>query len=416
MDISNTPTPAKQPRISAFARVSCCITLLLCSGALPVLTHYINLIDPQTGAGVNVPTAIAMCALLLCATFFLVFCRKPVFLTCAIIGGIVISLLSPWFGILFVLLLCATVAGATQLSDAKITGHIIFAAMAAAAYLVAFFVTRDALLSLYALIPALGALALSICHKRKYSIIVSIGVLTGTLTAALVLLIGIDLLVAGMPFSIQGITDAVKSFHAAVSSMFAQTLQTMTESEEWSAQVAQVLGGEIAPEKIVEFSNSVATATLGLLPGTTVLLFWIFSFIAHRGYTAMLVKGMPKEEYPKHLTEYAPSVPTAVLMILCYVLLIIGSLFTKAEVLLFIAINLLMIVMPILTVSGILGIVAAFQRATTKWPLILTYVVAVMLLGFGIIPMLAFYGAFGVIATAIARILEQKMNSSEGGQ
>ena len=87
-----------------------------------------------------------------------------------------------------------------------------------------------------------------------------------------------------------------------------------------------------------------------------------------------------------------------------------------AETVAFIAINVLLVLIPLLSVSGILGIIANIKRATFKWPMIITYLIAVIFLGIGIIPMLSFFGAFGVIMQALAGWIERKMKSSNGGQ
>lgn len=421
MDISNNSAPAaelhRQP-LSRFVRTVCCIVLLACSVSLPVMTFYIN----RTGTEAAAPyestllPAISLGILALCTAFVLIYCRKPVFLSCALVGFVLLFVFGAWMCILFASLLCAVIAGAALLADARGAAYLPFAIAAPAAYLAAFALTRDPLLALSALLPAFGALALGFCFKKKYSIIVSVGTLTGTLVAALLIFTIIDLAVAGVPLNMQGINDTVKAFHASFSSAFAQALQLMTETEEMAVQVEQMLGGEITPEKITEFSDSIASAFMGLLPGMTVMMLWIFAFIAHRGFTAILIGKQPREVCPAHMSAYSPSVPSAVLLLLCYAAMLIAAMFPQGEVVLFIALNLLFILMPMITVHGILGVIGNIKQAPIKWPLILTYALAVIFLGIAVVPMLAFFGAFGIILSAIAKALEQKMNSSQGGR
>lgn len=416
MDISNTPdTQAQRQPLSVFKRILCALIFLACQIVIPVLIHYINLVDPESMAGLNIPFAIALGTLALCTTFALTLCRKPLFLTCSALGLVASFLISPWFCALFASLLCALVAGAALLADAKGAAYLPFALCAPAAFAVSFVLTGNLLLSLLSPIPALGALALAISFQKKLSIIVSVGIVTGTLTVSLVLLLLAELLVDGMPFSVQGISDAVKAFHASISSLFAEALQTMAETEELAAQVEQMLGGKLDAKIIAEFSDSVAYAVLGMLPGCLIMLLWLISFTAHRGFTAILIMGQPQEVCPGHLTQYTPSLPTAVLMILCYGVLLVTSMIPAAETVLFIALNLLFVLMPILAVSGIAGIIQSVKRAPVKWPLLLTYAISVLFLGIAVIPMLSFFGAFGVITQAIAKALENKMNSSQGG-
>ena len=414
MDISNTPDAQVQRQpLSVIKRVFCTLIFLACQLVIPVLIHYINLVDPESMTGLNVPSALALGTLALCTVFALTLCRKPLFLTCCTLGMVVSFLISPWFCALFASLLCAVVSGAALLADAKGTAYLPFALCAPAAFAVSFFLTGSLLLSLLSLIPALGALALAVSFRKKFSIIVSVGIITGTLTVSLVLLLLANLLVAGMPFSVQGISDAIKTFHASISSLFAEALQMMAETEELTVQVEQMLGGKLDAKVIAEFSDSVAYAVLGMLPGCLIMLLWLISFTAHRGFTAILIMGQPQEVCPEHLSQYAPSLPTAVLMILCYGVLLVTSMIPAAEAVLFIALNLLFVLMPILAVSGIAGIIQSIKRAPVKWPLFLTYAISVLFLGIAVIPMLSFFGAFGVIMQAITKALEKKMNGTQ---
>ena len=418
MDISNPPTVQERAPLSVPFRIFCCIVLFLCSGTIPVLPYYINQLQPeQAFSGFTIPAYIGIGTLVLCAIFFLILCRKPVFLVCTAVAAVLIFVFSPYLSVLFLALLGASIAGAALLADARGYVYALYALPVIAAYALSFFLTSSPILAMLALLPACAAIALGICTRKKISVIVTIGTTSAVLAFAILIFLAVDLLVAGMPFSVEGIKGVIKDVHTWTSAQYAQALTLMMEaSKEWAAQITQMFGGEVTPEKMTEFCDSVASATLGFAPGTAIMLLWIFSFIAQRGYTALLVRGLPKQSYPRHLIEYAPSLPTAVFLILCYAVMLISALLPGGETVAFIAINVLLVLIPLLSVSGILGIIANIKRATFKWPMIITYLIAVIFLGIGIIPMLSFFGAFGVIMQALAGWIERKMKSSNGGQ
>ena len=183
----------------------------------------------------------------------------------------------------------------------------------------------------------------------------------------------------------------IEAYHAALSAAIAESVMQMAEMPEIAAQLPAVLGGELTEQTVGAFSDSVASAVLGMLPGAAIMLTWLFSFVAHRGFTALLVRGMEKKDYPAYLTTYAPSVPTAVFMILCYAALVISSLLPQGETLVFIALNLLMALLPLMTVCGIISIIANIKHAAVKWPILLTYALAILFLGVAVIPMIAFF-------------------------
>ncbi len=414
MDISNNQDKQVQPkRISIPVRIFCCFIFLACSVALPALTFYIGI----EGINPAVPAAIAAASVILSAVFALTLCRKPIFLGCALAGVLLPALISPWFSALFAALLAATVAGAALIaSAARIVTYLPFGLAALASFGIAFALTRDAVLSLNALLPAFAAFALGFCLKKKYSVILSVGVAAGTFLTAYALLIGADALVAGTPFSIQGVTDYINTYRVAVSGIFAEMLQLMADTPEFAAQLAPILGGEITPEIITEFADSIAATILGILPGTAIMLAWIFSFIANRGLTALLMRGVDKKDYPAFLTAYAPSVPTAIFLILCYIVLMVASFVPQGEIVVFIALNLLLALSPMMTVCGVLSIISNLKHSPVKWPMLLTYALAVIFLGVAVVPMIAFLGSFAVITGAITRALEKKFKDFKGGQ
>ena len=408
MDLSNNQPQIKP--LPTWAKVFCCIVLFICSAAIPLLTYYIGTegVDPM------IPTALAFATFALCAAFILVLCKKPLFLGCTIAVALILALLSPFFSVMFLALLCATVAGAILFTGAVRAQYFSIAAIAAIAYGTAFGLTSDPLLAAETLLPVLTALALGICYRKHDSVIISVGVATGALLAGYLALTICQALLAGMQPNMQGVTEYIKAYHAAISAALAESVQLMAETPEIATQLAPMLGGEVNAENIAEFSDSVASAVLGMLPGVTIMMTWIFAFIANRGFTALLVRGMDKKDYPVQLTAYTPSVPTAVFMILCYVALFIFSLLPQGETPVFIALNLLLALMPLMSVCGIISIIANIKHAKVKWPLLLTYALSIIFLGIAVIPMVAFFGSFAVITNAIASTLEKKFTDFKG--
>ncbi len=414
MDISNNQSTQKQPRpVSIPVRIFCCIVLFACSAALPVLTFYTG----AQGVSPAVPLAIAAAVMALCLAFALTLCRKPLFMGCAAAGVLLLALVSPWFSVMFAALLCGAIAAAALTANDKSNLVYLLAGIAAAvAFGIALALTRDPILALHALFPISAGFALSSSYRRERSIIVSIGLTAGILLTQYTVLIGANALLAGMQPTVQGVTEYIEAFHAAVSGIFAESLQLMADTPELAAQLAPMLGGEITPEAITAFSDSVATAVIGMLPGTAIMLAWILCFVANRGLTALMMRGVDKKDYPAFLTTYAPSVPTAIFLILCYIVLMVASFIPQGEIVVFIALNLLLALSPMMLVCGILSIISNIKHAPVKWPLLLTYALAVIFLGVAVVPMVAFFGAFAVITQAIARALEKKFNEFKGGQ
>ena len=412
MDISNNQNQMQPRPLSVFLRILCCIVFFACSAALPVLTFYIGTegIDPA------ILLSLTFVTLALCLVFALTLCKKPLFLSCAAVIALFLALLSPFFSALFAALLCAAVAGAALFAGAVRLQNFAVGLISATAYGIAFALTKDPLLAAYALLPLLAALTFGVCYKKKYSVIISVGAAAGALLAAYVLLIGADALLAGMPLSVQGVTDYVKAFHATVSAELAASLQLMSETPELAEQLTVMFGGEITPELITEFSDSVSTAMVSMMPGVLIMLVWIFCFVAHRGFTALLVRDLDKKDDPTHLTAFEPSVPTAIFTILCYAAMLLSSLFVQGELITFISLNLLLSLLPMMSICGILSIISNIKHATVKWPLYLTYALAIVFLGAAVIPMIAFFGSFAVITGAIARALEKKFQDFKGGQ
>lgn len=414
MDISNhQTTPAQQKPLSVFARIFCCVVLLVCSAALPLLTFYIGV----EGFHPAIPILIFAVVMLLCITFMLTLCRKPLFLGCAIAGILLTALFGPWLASVFAALLCATVAGAALVADLKIKISLLCGIpFVAALYGITFALTGDPLLCASVLLPALTAFAFGICYKKEYSIIVSIGVATGTLLVSFLALFVAGALLGGMQPSAQGVTDLIKSYHEAITRLLVESLQQTAELPEFADQLKLMFGGEITTEVMTEFSASVATAVIGMLPGACIMLAWCFAFIANRGLTALMMRGVDKKDYPAFLITYAPSVPSAIFMILCYAALMISSFIPQGEIAVFVSLNLLMALLPMMTVCGVLSIISNIKHAPVKWPMLITYALAVIFLGVATVPMIAFFGSFAVITQSLARALERKFKDFKGGQ
>ncbi|MBQ2256859.1 MAG: hypothetical protein II330_08340 [Clostridia bacterium] len=438
MDTSSTKqTPIGIKPVPAAAKLLCCIVLLICSAAIPALPYYIG----TEGISPYVPVAILFAVLALCLLFILTLCRKPLFLALAFAGALATSLLGLGLTGQYAALLCGTVAGAVLIAGGGRIWYVCNLLVAALAAGVIYFLTGEPILAACALLPALIGLALGICYRKKYSIIVSVGVATGTLLTALVLLIGADALMAGVPlFSAHGLTDYIRSIHASVAGLFAESLQIMINPEaivehltplvgpdvpaesiaelanSMSTSAINMLGGDASAEAITAFANSMALTVLGIVPGVAIMLSWLLGFIAHRGMTAALVRGLDKKDYPEQLIKYEPSIPTAIFTILCFVVLVVSSLFPQAGVVVFIALNLVLALLPLMSVSGILSIISNVKNAPVKWPLLLTYGLAVIFLGVAVVPMIAFFGALAVLTQALTRALEQKFKDFTGGQ
>ena len=406
MDTLTQTAPAQRKPLPVFLRILCCIVFLLCSVALPSLTHFINAaVAGQPSVILNV---MVYSVLGVCLVFALFFCRKPVFLTCTILSAGPLAWLLPELSAYYVSLLFATFAGAALLTDAKGAWYLLFCLGVPAAYGLATLIAGNPLVGLLVLVPASGAVALAACDRKKVSFIPSVSITTAAVLSTFAIILFVDLLVAGMPFSIDGVRDVIKDYHASLTEQGEQSIALLIETGMFSS--------DITTEQMTEFAQSVATITLCLAPGAYIMLGWIVSFIAHRGYAALTLGKLPAKDCPVHLCAYNPSVPTAVLMLLCYGAMLIGMFFEGGEIVIMIALNLLLVLTPILGVRGIASIVNHFKRATFKWPLIITYAISLFILGFAVIPMLAFFGAFAVILHAIASALEKKMNSSQGGQ
>lgn len=437
MDISNNQQTQVQPKpLSVMAKILCCVVLFVCSLALPALPYYIG----TEGTPSIVPVAILLGVLSLCLLFVLTLCRKPVFLVCALVSALATSLLGLGLTGQYVALLCSAVAGAVLFAGASRMQYAAIALISIAAAGAAYALTGSPILAACALLPLLIALALGICHKKQYSIILSVGVATGALLTGLVLLIGADALMAGMPPSVQGLTDYIRSIQASIANLFAESIRLMADPEaiaeqltplmgpdmpaemiaelaqSMSASATEMLGGDASPESIAAFANDMALTVLGIVPGVAVMLSWIVCFIVHRGMTAALVHGLKKENYPEHLVKYEPSVPTAIFTILCFVALMVSSLFAGAGLIPFIALDLMLALLPLMGICGILGIISNIKQAPVKWPLLLTYALAVIFLGIAVVPMVACFGAFAVITQALTRALEQKFKDFKGGQ
>lgn len=407
MDTLTQASPVQRKPLPVFLRILCCIVFLLCSVAVPSLTHFINA-SAVAGKPSLTLNVIVYAVLGVCLVFAVIFCRKPVFLTCAILSAGLLAWLSPELSAYYVSLLFATLTGAALLTDAKGAWYLLFCLSVPVAFGLATLIAGNPLVGILVLVPAGGAVALAVCDRNKVSFIPSVSITTAAVLTLFAIILFVDLLVAGMPFSIDGVRGVIEDYHASLVEQGKQSIELLIEAELFSA--------DITAEQMSEFAKSVATITLCLAPGAYIMLGWVFSFIAHRGYAALTLGKLCAKDCPAHLSAYNPSVPTAVLMLLCYAAMLIGMFFAGGEIVIMIALNLLLVLTPILGVRGIASIIQNFKRATFKWPLIITYAISLFILGLAVVPMLAFFGAFAVILQAIASALEKKMNSSQGGQ
>ena len=442
MDISNNQTTQQQPRaLSLPVRIFCCVVLLLCSAAFTLLPYYIvNTVGTQ-GALPVLPTILSLAVMGLGIAFAFTLCKKPLFLICSGVCVVLLVLISPWYSVIFTAFLCAAVAGTALIARAeKAVDFLPASILPVVAFIITLALTRDPLFSAYALLPTATALAMGISCRKKQSVILSVGITTGTLLASILVLMLVGALLSGMHPSVAGVTEYIKAFHASLSEVFAQPLRLMTDpvllteyltpalgdqlspaeiaqyADALAAATIEMLGGELGENTITLFADSIASVILAILPGTAIMLTWFFSFIVNRGMTALIMRGVEKKDYPVHLTAYEPSVPTAIFMILCYLALFITSLFPQAEAVSFIALNLLLALLPMMLVCGVLSIISNVKNAKIKWPILVTYALAVLFLGISTIPMIAFFGSFAVITNAVARALEKKFKDFKGEQ
>ena len=301
MELSNNQPMQTQPKpVSVAVKIFCCIVLLICSVALSALTFYIG----TEGVSPAIPVGIAAAVLVLCVVFALTLCKGKLFWGCAVAGFLLIALVSPWFSVLFVALVCGAIAAAAITADGKPISYLPAGLAAAVAFGIAIALTRDPMLAMHALLPVATGFTLSNSYQKKRSIILSVGIATGVLIALNVIILGGGALLSGMQPTAEGVKEYIAAFHAAVSGIFAESLQLMADTPEFGAQLAMMLGGEVTPELIKEFSDSVATAVIGMLPGTAIMLAWILAFVANRGFTALMMRGMHKKDFPLFLVAY----------------------------------------------------------------------------------------------------------------
>ncbi len=386
---------------AAFAIFSLLIPVVLCVVALAGN-------DP---AAQSPAQTLPFLVIALAAIFSLIACRRPVYLIGFVLCTLLGAGLGRGLGACTAALICATVAGAALFVDVKPSRAWLFGLGAPAAYLISLILSQSPLISLLALLPLCGAIALSLCLRRKYSLIVSSGALTGTLAASALLLVLIFAAAGGMPLTLDGIRGAIDSFRDMLAESFALTIEAMMELPEMSAQFTAIFGENLSPEELAEIAKTYGAMMLNLLPGMVGMALWCLSFITLKGTVATLFAKTPRAKYPAYVARFAPSLPTAIFYLLCFFGAIAAAFFPQLEMIFFVLLNVFLILLPMMTVLGILDVLASFRRPHFRLGPIVLYVLAAIFLGIWILPMISITGAFSVISRALIKVLEKKLNS-----
>ncbi len=404
-----TPVTPRAP-LSVGMRVLHLVAFTIFSLLIPVVLCIVALAgtDPaaQSLAGL-LPFLIIVSA----AVFSLVACRRPVFVIgfalCTLLG----AGLGRGLGACTAALICAIASGAALFTDVKPSRAWLFGLGAPAAYLASLVFSRAPLISLVALLPLCGAIALAYCLRKKYSLIVSSGVTTATLAVAILLLTLILSAASGMPLTPDGIRGAIDAFRDMLARTFAQTIEVMMELPEMSAQFAAIFGENLSAEELAKIADTYGAMALNLLPGMAGMALWCLSFIALKGSIATLYAKTPRTKYPAHVARFAPSLPTAIVYLLCFVGALGSAFFPQLEMIFFVLLNVFLILMPMMTILGVLDVLASFRRPHFRFGSIALYVIMVVFLGIWVLPLVSITGAFSVISHALIKALEKKLSS-----
>lgn len=408
---ANTSAASRTP-MSALSRAVCCAVFLICSASLPTLWSAPGAADQAA----KFATGLSVALLVICAVYALWQCRKPLFLIGLAVCTLFMASLGLSFGALTAALICGICAGGALFSDIKKQHLWLFGLSVPAAYLIALLLTRDPLGALACLLPLCGAVALAICLRKQYSLIVTTGALTGVLIVALITLLLCANAAGGMPLTPDGLRTLIDTYRTVLADGFRQTFDLMMETPEMAEQLTAIFGESLSAEQLDEIAASYGAMALNMLPGLVGMLLWCVAFVTAKGSIAALLQKTPRESYPAHTTVFSPSLPTAVFYMLCLIGCAITVFFAQLEIVFFICLNILMILSPMMTVTGVLDIVASFKRPHFRFGSIALYVVAAIFLGVGILPLIAVTGAFSVITRTVIKALEKKLNSNKGEQ
>ena len=412
---ANSSAPAMRAPLSVAKRILCCAALIIFSLSIPVALFYAGQ-SVDDLAAFQYATKICWGIIALGGLFSLVTCRRPVYLIgfalCTLFGAGV----GTGIGACTAALICATVAGGALFSDVAPSRSWLFGLGAPVAFAAAALITTSPLLASLSFLPLLGAIALGICQRRQYSLIVSTGAVTATLAVALIAFVLALKVSTGMPLSADGIRAAADAWRADMTKSFALSLEQMLTMPGMQEQFAAVFGENRTPEQLTEIAETYGTMALNLLPGMLGLALWCVSFISAKGTVSALFCKTPRKGYPAYATRFVPSLPTAIFYVLCLVGCLITVMIPQAELVFFVLLNAFLILAPMMILTGILDVIQSFSRPHFRVGSVIFYVISVVLLGVWILPVISVTGAFSIITRAIFKALEQKLSGHKGGQ
>lgn len=404
-----TPAASRTP-LSVGMRILHLAAFTIFSLLIPVVLGVVALAGNDPAAQSPVAT-LPFLVIVLAVIFSLIACRRPVYLIGFVLCTLLGAGLGRGLGACTASLICATVAGTALFTDQKPSRTWPFGFGALAAYLISLVLSQSLLFSLMALLPLCGAVALAFCLRKRYSLIVSSGALTGTLAAALVLLTLIFAAASGMPLTADGIRGAINDFRDMLAQTFSQAIDMMMEMPEMKTQFTAIFGESLTPEELAEIAKSYGATALNLLPGMVGMALWCLSFVTLKGAIATLFAKTPRAKYPAYAARFTPSLPTAVLYLLCFFGAIGTALVPQLEMVSFVLLNVFLILMPMMTVLGILDVLASFRRPHFRFGSIALYVIMVIFLGIWVLPLISVTGAFSVISRALVKVLEKQLNN-----
>ena len=414
MQSEQQAAPSRAPMTVAM-RVMHLIAFTIFPLSIPSVLYLIGIAgdDPAIQTVAAALPFLVICAGLL---YSLICCRRPVYLIGAVICTLFCAGVAPGFGACGAALICGSVAGGALMADLPAKHLWLPGAAFAIALGASFALTGTSLLCALTLLPLLGAVALGICQRKKYSLIVSTGSMTGALAAGLILYLLALGVSSGMPLTVDGIREALAASRASLTETFVTTLDAMLEMPEFAEQYTAIFGEALDTEALREVAGVYGAMALNLMPGLIGALLWCISFVSVKGAIATLYRKTPRTAYPAHAARFIPSLPTAIFYLLCLGGSMITLFFPITEMVFFILLNIVLILLPMMTLTGILDVLSSFRRPHGRFATVALWVVALLFLGIWVLPVISITGAFSIISRAIYKALEQKLNSYKGDQ
>lgn len=413
LDTTTQNPAAPRAPLSVGTRILHGAAFTIFSLTIPVILAIVGLSGSDPAAQ-SLAQTLPFLVIVLAAVFSLVACRRPVYLIGFAICTLICAGIGQGLGACTAALICACVAGGALFTDIKPARAWPFGLGALAAYLLSLLFTQSPLFSLLALLPLCGAIALAYALRKQHSLIVSTGVLTGTLAVLILILTLVFAVASGMPLTADGVRQAIDDFRVMLTQTFASTLQQMLEMPEMAAQFSAIFGAELSAEEMAEIASTYGAMALNLLPGMAGMLLWCISFITLKGSIATLFAKTPRAKYPVYVARFDPSLPTAILYLLCLMGALGSAFFAQLEMVFYVLLNVFLILMPMMTILGVLDVLASFRRPHFRFGTIALYVLMAIFLGLWILPLISITGAFSVISRALAKVIEKKLNDYKG--